>query len=159
MEPVGVTYPDKLNNKVHAALAHSYFNHFLFLLAGVILDLVFQVKIFQGQTVITIGFVILILATALIFWAQRSTRDLHKNWSLDKEEFLRGPYRYLRTPTHLGVFLLTFGFGIVVNAFFITLTSALSFFIGKIIFLRKYEKTLAEKYGQSYLEYKKEVTL
>lgn len=157
------TAPDKsadaLTNKIHHTLAHSYFIYFLFLVLGVVLDFLFPLRVFKSTFAISFGLLFLALATALIFWAQRANRNLHKQEALTKEAFLCGPYCYTRTPTHWGLFVLTLGFGIVVNAFFVVLTTILSFLLTKFIFLRKYEDLLKEKYGDSYLEYMREVKL
>lgn len=150
---------DIMANKVHTALAHSYFVHFIFILVGLLLDFIFPIKIFQHATVVRTGFVLLVLASLLIFWAQHTTRNLFIKESITKKSFEKGPYKYTRIPTHIGLLLLTLGFGVVVNTFFVVVTSLLSFIIGKMIFLRKYEEVLEEKYGTAYTEYKKEVKI
>jgi len=103
-----------------------------------------------------IGFVFLALGTFLILWAQTTSRHLKKE-NITPETFCHGPYCYTRAPTHLGLFLLMLGFGFISNAFFVILLTLFAFFIGKLVFLDKEEKILAEKYGAPYLEYKKMV--
>lgn len=154
-----LTHLDVLTNKVHAALAHSYFFNLLFLVIGIVLDFLFPLKLFSHPSITYIGVVFLVLATALIFWSQHTTRNLHENDTLTKEAFCRGPYCYTRTPTHWGLFVLILGFGVVLNAFFVVLTTVLSFVFSKFIFLKKYDRALEEKYGAPYLEYKEEVRL
>ena len=149
----------ELNNKIHLNLAKSYSIHFVFLLFGIVLDLLIPIRIFHNPALITLGLFLLILATVLIFWAQRTTRNLHVSESLSKEAFERGPYKFTRMPTHAGLFVLILGFGIIVNAFFVVLTTILSFLFCKFSFLKKYEEALVEKYGESYAAYKKEVRL
>ena len=78
---------------------------------------------------------------------------------MTKETFCQGPYCYTRTPTHWGLFFLVLGFGILVNAFFVVVTTIVSFIVSKFIFLRRGEAILAKKYGTPYLEYKKQVKL
>lgn len=146
-----------LTNKIHSILAHSYSSYFIFLIIGAVLDVLFPLRILKDTLVISLGFVFLVLASALIFWAQRTTRNLHTKGSLSKEDFCRGPYCYTRTPTHWGLFLLTLGFGVVANAFFVVVSTILSFAVSKAIFLKKYEEALEEKYGDSYRQYEKEV--
>ena len=148
-----------LNHKIHAIMARSYSMHFVLLLLGIALDLLIPLRIFKNSAVIAIGLFFLVLASVLIFWAQRTTRNLHKHESLRKEDFEHGPYRFTRTPTHLGLLILTLGFGIVLNAFFVVVTAVLAAIIGKLVYLRKYEDVLVDKYGDSYLLYKKEVKL
>ena len=105
-----------------------------------------------------IGAIFLIFGTCLIFWAQKSSLDLNKE-NMSKETFYHGPYRYTRSPTHFGLFLLILGFGIMTNALFIIIFSIISFILTKFILIKKEEKILAEKYGAPYLEYKKSVKL
>jgi protein-S-isoprenylcysteine O-methyltransferase Ste14 len=143
-------------NKVHRVLAHSYSVYFLFLLIGIFLDLIFNFRIFTSPFVPYIGVLLLVLGTFLIFWAQGTSRNLKKE-NLSKETFCDGPYRYSRTPTNFGLFLLVLGFGIVVHSPFIILLDLAAFFIAKCIFLKKEETILAEKYGAPYLEYKESV--
>ena len=102
------------------------------------------------------GFIFLIFGTFLVFWAQKTSRHLNIE-NITKETFCHGPYRYTRSPTHWGLFLLMLGFGMIANAFFIVLFSIISFLITKLVFLKKEEKVLAAKYGTPYLEYKKSV--
>ena len=139
---------------VHRVLAHSYIVYFIFFLIGVWLDLVFHFKIFTDSIMVILGTILLILGTVLIFWAQRISRDLH-NGEINKQAFYRGPYRYTRSPTHFGLFLLILGFGIISNAVFVILSTLLAFLVTRFVFLDKHEKMLEEKYGEHYTEYKK----
>jgi len=142
--------------RVHHVLAHSYLLFFIFLLISITLDLRFPLKLFPSASFLPIGIVLLILSSALIFWAQHTSRKLESG-SLTTESFCRGPYRYSRSPTHWGLFLLMFGFGVVVNAAFVVFFTVISFLVTKFFFIREEEKILAQKYGASYLEYQKKV--
>lgn len=141
---------------IHRVLAQSYSVHFVLFLVGVCLDYIFNLKVFGHVLVPYFGFIFLVLGTFLIVWAQLTSRKLNTE-NLTKETFRGGPYRYTRTPTNFGLFFLVLGFGMVINAFFVILTSFISFVIAKFVFLEKEEKLLAEKYGAPYLEYKNEV--
>ncbi|KKP85651.1 hypothetical protein A3B84_00500 [Candidatus Nomurabacteria bacterium RIFCSPHIGHO2_02_FULL_35_13] len=143
-------------NKVHKVLAHSYLFYFILFLFGLLLDFIFPFKIFEDYSMSLIGAVFLIFGTFLVFWAQKSSHRLQKE-NISREMFCRGPYRYTRSPTHLGLFLLMLGFGIIANALFIIIFSIISFVITKFVFIKKEEKILAEKYGAPYLEYKESV--
>ena len=143
-------------NKVHKVLAYSYLSFFISFLIGLYLDFIFPLKIFNDYAMASIGILFLLFGTFLILWAQKSSLKLQKE-DIAKEAFYHGPYRYTRSPTHFGLFLLMLGFGIMNNALFIIIFSIISFIIAKFIFLKKEEKILAEKYGTPYLEYKKSV--
>lgn len=143
-------------SKVHRILAHSYTMYFILFLIGVYLDFIFKIKIFTSSIMVPVGIIFLIFASFLIFWAQKTSRNLNLE-NLSKESFLKGPYRYTRSPTHWGLFFLVLGFGIIANAFFVIFATVISFIISKFVFLEKEEKILAEKYCTPYLEYKKMV--
>lgn len=143
--------------KVHHVLAQSYSVAFFMFLIGVLLDLIFSIKIFHDSYMTPIGLSVLFFASIIIFWAQRTSRDLRKIDEITKESFCRGPYCYSRTPTHWGLFLLLLGFGIVANASFVILTTIISSLISKIVFLKREERILVDKYGAPYLEYQKSV--
>ena len=156
VEQFGTDNPHK--NKVHKILAHSYFFYFFSFLVGLFFDFIFPIGIFVNPTMALIGFLFLVFGTFLIIWAQTSSHKLQKE-NMTKETFCNGPYRYTRSPTHFGLFFLTIGFGIIVNALFVIIFTAISFFVTKFIFIKKEEKILSEKYGAPYLEYKKVVKL
>jgi protein-S-isoprenylcysteine O-methyltransferase Ste14 len=145
-------------NKVHHVLAHSYTVYFILFLIGLSLDLIFGYKIFTDSVMAPVGIALIIFSSLLIIWAQKSSRKLEKE-SLTKESFSKGPYRHARHPTYWGLFLLLFGFGIMVNATFIILSTMISIIVSKTMFMDKEEKILAEKYGEPYLEYKKSVKI
>ncbi len=77
--------------------------------------------------------------------------------NLSKETFLRGPYKYTRGPTHLGLFFLILGFSLATDTIFVFVFAFLALVITKFTFLDKQEKILEEKYGSHYTEYKKTV--
>lgn len=141
---------------VHHVLAHSYLWYFIPLIVAVFLDLFYPVKIFEKFLGMPTGFVFLGLATLLIFWAQSTSRKLDEK-DLTKDSFCKGPYCYTRMPTHWGLFILVFGFGLILNAFFVVIFNFISFVLTKILFVKEQEKILEEKYGAPYLEYKKSV--
>ncbi len=145
-------------HRVHKILAHSYTMYFILFLAGVGLDIFFKFEIFSNPIWASVGIILLVFASILIFWAQKASRNLDiKN--VTKETFCKGPYCYTRSPTHWGLFFLILGFGIIANAAFVILSTLISFIISRWVFLEKQENVLAEKYGATYLEYKKTVKL
>jgi protein-S-isoprenylcysteine O-methyltransferase Ste14 len=147
-----------LAKNVHRVLARSYSVYFILFLAGVVFDIVFQIRIFSNPRIQIIGAIFLALSTLLIFWAQNTSRNLDTN-HLTKETFCRGPYCFTRSPTHWGLFILMLGFGIIANALFVVIFTVISFIITKTVFLKKEEEILADKYGAPYREYKQAVRL
>ncbi|MEI7765226.1 MAG: methyltransferase [bacterium] len=143
---------------VHEILAQSYLLTFSFFLLGVILDFIFKFKYFENPIFVYVGILIMFLGSILIYLAQKTSRKLNIN-DITKETFMKGPYKFSRTPTHWGMLFLVTGFGIASNALFIVLTAILAFLFSKTFFLKKEEKILLGKYGAPYLEYKKVVRL
>lgn len=147
-------------HRVHKILAHSYSVYLVLFLIGVSLDFIFKFRIFTNSVATPLGITLLILGTFLIVWAQKSSRNLDLNTqNPSKEIFFEGPYAYTRHPTHWGLFFLTLGFAIIVNALFVVLFTLFALIITKNFFIKRQEKVMAEKYGTAYLEYKKSVRL
>lgn len=142
---------------IHHVLVHSYSTYFFLFIFGVVLDLIFPLKIFQSTIVTILGILLLALAPLLILWAQNTSKKLNKAENKKKEHFSRGPYRFTRNPTHLGLFILALGFGLTVHAFFVVLLTIIYAIFVKTIFLKKEEIILIDKYGEPYVEYKKSV--
>lgn len=144
--------------KVHHTLAHSYYSYFIFFLLGITLDLLYPVRISIHPVVISsIGILIIVISSFLIFWAQRTSHKLNVKDEITVETFCKGPYCYTRTPTNFGLFFLVLGFAFVINAFFLVIFTIVAFILAKLFFLKKQEAILEEKYGSPYIEYKKKV--
>ena len=156
---------ESLNNNshkhtVHHVLAHSYLLYFTLFLLGIFLDFIYNYKISEDIIMAPTGFAFLVFATIVILWAQKTGRDFSKTKELKTlEHFYRGPYCYTRIPTQWGLFLLMFGFGLVVNSFFISIFTIIAFLISRFIFIDKHDRILVEKYGEAYTQYKKIVKL
>lgn len=144
---------------IHTVLAHSYFSYFLSFLLGVIFDFFFPVTIFDKNTVSFFGIAFILLGTVFIFWAQKTSRKLKKDTNTGPHYFLRGPYKFLRSPTHGGLVSLLLGFGCLVNGTFIIIFTLVAAIFTKFTFLRKEESLLEEKYGEDYRLYKERVKL
>ena len=157
-ENVKINTVSEHKDQVHGVLGHSYSAYFVCFLAGVLLDLIFKLKIFNFGAMQEVGLLLVILSSFLILWAQKTSRNL-KIENLKKENFLKGPYAVTRSPTHWGLFFLTLGFGIMTGAFFVVVSTIASHLISRIVYLRKEEMILERKYGAPYLEYKKAVYL
>lgn len=142
---------------VHHTLAHSYTVYFFVLLFGVALDMFFPFRIFPAWISGGVGIGLLVFASILIVWAQRSSLHLAKAEEVTAANFCKGPYCYTRTPTHWGLFLLVLGFSLMINAFFITLFTIISFVITKLVFIKDQEAILERRYGDAYKEYKNKV--
>lgn len=145
-------------HNVHRILARSYTVYFLFFLCGILLDLFFKIEIFSNPDFSVFGFVFFFLASILILWAQNTSRNIPRE-NITKDTFCRGPYCYTRSPTHWGLFILMFSFGIITNSLFVTLFTVFAFIITRLVHLKKEELMLKVRYGAPYEEYQKSVRL
>lgn len=146
---------------VHTVLGHSYLVYFATLLLGLLIDTKFALR-FQLPFLTSIGFVLLFVGPALILWAQHTSHKLAvKQITINPttlvRDFLKGPYTFSRSPTHLGLFLMIIGLGFLFNSISIVATTILAFILTKYIFVPKQESLLGEKYGEEYRAYKKQV--
>ena len=147
-----------LDRNIHTILAHSYFFFFLSFLISLFLDLIFPLRFIKYESLASLGGFLIALGTLLVLWAQYTSRNLDKS-NITKDTFCHGPYCYTRSPTHWGLFFLMFGFGIIINATFVIIFTAISFLVSKVFFLRREEEILVEKYGRPYVEYQQTVSL
>lgn len=144
----------EVSESTHRVLANSYISYFIAFILGLGVHLFYPISIYKHEVVSYLGFVFIVLATLLIFWAQNTSRNLDV-FNLNINIFRKGPYYFTRMPTHLGLFLLIIGFGLVINSFFVVLFTFIYFVLGKFSFIKKQEAILLKKYGEHYLEYKK----
>ncbi|MBP6908273.1 MAG: isoprenylcysteine carboxylmethyltransferase family protein [Candidatus Pacebacteria bacterium] len=145
---------------IHMVLSHSYTMFMLALVAGLVLHLVFEIPLFVSGAYQYLGVVLIIIGTYLVWWAQSTTRKTKQEMSQTQpsRDFARGPYKYSRNPTHIGLTLTTLGLGLILNSFFIFVVTIIASLISKYIFIKKEEALLEEKYGDEYREYKKTVS-
>lgn len=144
---------------IHFSLSLSYLMFLFAVVAGIIVDLVIPININPNQYFVYIGFGLIVLSSILVYWAQFTSRR-PKNYQVRERtiaDFMRGPYRYTRTPTHFGIFIMTLGLGLILVSPFSILFTFLAHFISKVFFIKKEECLLEKRYGQVFLDYKKQV--
>lgn len=144
---------------VHFILSHSYMIFFAAIIFGAIFHTIFNFRIFSGPLYQYIGAGMIVLGSILIYWAQSSSGCVQKEKGEHRteEDFERGPYKYSRNPTHIGLSMMTLGLGLILNSLFTIVFLIIASIITKSVFLKKEEKLLEEKYGQAYCDYKKKV--
>lgn len=128
---------------------------------GVILDIIFPIRFVSEPMNQTLGLIIVVLATGLIYSAEK----YGEKYSMDRkagnvchiDDMRRGPYKYTRNPKYLGLGLLLIGLGVILNATFIMITSVISALVVHFYFLKKEEALLEERHGDLYREYKSKV--
>ena len=148
---------------VHKILANSYIVFLLAVIVGSILKGFWEPFALPAYAVY-IGTLFSFIGALCILWAQRTSRvslpiqgaDTSRVASMD---FKKGPYRFSRTPTHMGLGLLVLGYGLLEQSAVIVLLGVITFIITKLTFIRKEESVLEQKYGDAYRAYKKDVCL
>ena len=142
---------------VHFVLLHSYLIYFFAVIIGVIFDIFTPIKFFSNPIYQKLGVFMILIGTVLIYWAQSSSglskKDNKEN--ITTKSFQNGPYKYFLSPTHLGLFTMTLGLGVVLNSIISVLTVLVAHILAKTIFFKKQEKILERKYGKAYTDYKK----
>ncbi len=145
---------------IHQVLAHSYLVFLMSVIVAIIIDAFVPVRIFPDG-IQNVGIVFILLATLLILWAQHTSNGKSKIFkspeNVNTDHFCGGPYKYMRSPTHVGLGLLLLGYGFLMNSIIVAGVAFISFFVTRFIFIRKEECLLEETYGASYADYKKKV--
>ena len=144
---------------MHFILSQSYIVFFYALIVGVFLHMYFKTPLFQKQFSPTLGIIFVIAGSMLILWAQ-TTSSKSKKKMLEQNvsrEFARGPYKWTRKPTHIGIFVMILGFVIVTNSLYILLTLMIALLVTKFFFSHFHHFSMIEYHGDTYREYKKKV--
>ena len=144
---------------VHVILSHAYFVFLFAVILGVIFDQMIHFNLFNQPIYQYIGIFMIMIGSIAIYWAQATTR--YSNTEAKKERdldfFLRGPYKYTRNPTNLGLTLMSLGLGLLINSLFSIIFIIITHFIAKLVFVKKQENILKERYGSVYEEYHRKV--
>lgn len=141
---------------VHRVLASSYMTYLLLCTFGLFADMFFPFRINVPEGKI-LAIVFLSAGPLLIAWAQYTSHTFEKiKQKVGQPQFLRGPYRYLRNPTQLGLLLLVAGYALATGALMLFLATVLAYVISNVFF-RKHETILESRYGDAYRDYKSSV--
>jgi len=147
-------------DNIHAVLAYSYGVYFGAFIIGIILYFFFPSGE-PSQIEGIVGMFLLGIGTLLVFWAQSTSRiSRHKRHNTTNslgEEFQAGPYKFTRSPTHLGIAVMLVSFSFLMNSVVLLVVALLSYIITRNNFIEKEEKILLKKYGERYEAYMKRV--
>lgn len=78
-------------------------------------------------------------------------------WTPTQKLVVYGPYRYCRNPMITGVFFILIGESLILHSTNILIWSGIFFLINTTYFLLKEEPDLQKRFGDEYLEYKRNV--
>jgi protein-S-isoprenylcysteine O-methyltransferase Ste14 len=144
------------HKKIHHILAHSYMVYLGALFIGLIFSAIWHISIFKSDALLNFSAIVLFFSSFLILWSQKSTKEFSKE-NLTKKSFMKGPYRFTRNPSNIGLFFSMISFAIIINSIFAILFTFVAFLLSLLIFIKNEEAYLERKYGTPYTEYKKEV--
>jgi len=155
--------PNKEDNSpvgvIHILLLKSYVIYLLSVVLGVILNSNFHINLFENNIYQYFGFLLIVIGSVFIYWAQNTTSypksDIRKE--RDTNFFIRGPYKYTRNPTNLGVTLMSLGLGFILNSFLSVILVLIAYLFSKLFFIRKQDIVLEKRYGKIFDDYKKQV--
>ena len=148
---------------VHFILSNSYTIFLFAVVLGVILDMIIPINIFNSRMYQYAGIVLIMIGSILIYWAQSTSYHSKIEMIEGKlgksvvRNFMEGPYKYSRNPTHIGLTLLSLGLAFLINSLFSVIFTIIASLITKFVFVKEEEDLLIEEYGQEYLDYKKKV--
>ncbi len=144
---------------VHVLLSHSYAMFFCTVVLGVIFDIIFSIRVFNNIAYEYLGLALIFFGTLLIYWSQSTTRSVGKAISQERDVnfFLHGPYKYTRNPTNFGLTLSVLGLGFLIHSLFSVIFMVIAYIISKLVFMKKQDLILKERYGDVFDEYKKKV--
>lgn len=141
---------------VHKVLATSYITYFMFCSLGLFLSIFFPIK-FSIPNQALFGIISFGLGPLLIFWAQYTSY----RFEIIKKQtgqivFAKGPYRYFRNPTQIGLLFLVLGYAFVTKTLMLFIATFVSYLVSNFFF-KKHEQILEDRYGEDYLKYKQKV--
>lgn len=144
---------------IHILMFHTYIVFLGAVILGVIFDQMFHFDLFKSLTFQYLGVVMILWGSILVYWAQSTTSQPKSEITKERDTnfFFRGPYKYTRNPTNLGLTTMSIGLGFLLNSLFSIIFIVITYLISRFIFIKKQDKILAERYGDVFTEYKKKV--
>lgn len=139
---------------IHTRLAQSYLAYFVASIVGLFVDTMISFDIGRFAYAGIVAVVCFALGGVLIAWAQYTSR--HTKHSPSDPYFHKGPYRYMRNPTHLGIVFLVTGYTAVSGSIVFFGVTVIGYVVSNIFF-QKYEALLDLTYDGVYEDYKRDV--
>jgi protein-S-isoprenylcysteine O-methyltransferase Ste14 len=105
---------------------------------------------------ITLGVLLAAAGVALAAWARVGFLRTGQSvipWTPTPELIFQGPYRFTRNPMYVGMTMLTFGLGVALNNWWISLFALPALLVVHAIAVLPEEKYLSEKFGDGYRTY------
>jgi protein-S-isoprenylcysteine O-methyltransferase Ste14 len=110
-----------------------------------------------------LGILVMALGLAIQSQAAKLFRDAGTSFSLEGDEgsasslVTSGPFRYSRNPIYLGMLLWLLGLAILLGSLSAFVFPILVFVLANFVLIPIEERSMQEKFGEAYLEYKSRV--
>lgn len=115
----------------------------------------FGIHLFVGLALFLTGLTVMTITISSFIKIGKGTLA---PWSPTKKLVLKGPYRYVRNPMILGVFIVLLGETLMMLSKNILVWAGIFLIINTIYFIIYEEPDLEKKFGDEYREYKKNVS-
>lgn len=149
------TQREKKPMNIHLILSRSYAVYFFAFILGLIFDIVIHPRL-GGQNVQMIGFIVIVLSTFLMYWAQTVNKKVYYLPDGTKD-FSRGPYKYSRNPTQFGLFMMVVGAGLIMNSYSVIVVGVIALIFSVLVVIPEEESRHIKKHDGAYLQYMKRV--
>ncbi len=141
---------------VHRVLATSYLTYFLLCSFGLFLGIFFPLH-FSVPHAVVFANICFFIGPVLMIWAQYTSHRFEiVKQQTGELHFNRGPYKYLRNPTQLGLVVLVLGYAFATSTAILFVTTGVAYIISNFFF-KKHEEILESRYGAAYTAYKASV--
>jgi len=107
-----------------------------------------------GLIIIVVGLILLIMTIRMFIFIGSGTI---MPWDPTKKLIVLRPYNHVRNPMILGIIIIQIGEAISFASYGIVLLAALNFVINTIYFIYSEEPGLEKRFGEEYIQYKKNV--
>lgn len=130
--------------------------HIFGIILGVLLHLVFKIKIFHSAwTGQLVGCLFIVLGIGFSLWATIEVGKM--DISSPQKLVTSGPYAYSRNPMYVGWSLISLGIALVVNSLWLVAFFPLIMVYIHFREIPKEESTLEQKFGSQYRDYRNQV--
>ena len=89
-------------------------------------------------------------------WQFKKAQTCIKPWRATSSIITNGPYRYSRNPIYLGFAIAAAGIALAFNTWWMLLSTLAFVLIANKLVIEREEKYLEGKFGESYLNYRRE---
>jgi protein-S-isoprenylcysteine O-methyltransferase Ste14 len=108
-----------------------------------------------------IGIFLIVLGLGFVVYTNKSFLKTGKGtlapWDPPKNLLVKGSYRYVRNPMISGILMIVFGEALIFSSIELFILFILFFIVNHIYFVYSEEPGLIKRFGNDYVEYKKNV--